>query len=279
MTEPQLMPPGHQRPARAAVMTLSLKPWLKSYTNANEIDWLCKHPLTATGAIDQRNAVAGYQSRQLRPVPVIARNSEKYIELIDAVEHVRLLAVPATPAEAGFELKRLSVWCPMGHRDSRDFKIMIHDALTDLAEYPPDLLQKACSIYRNDPDPRCDFFPRPGRLNALVTDDLRLRKMLLFRLERLLAVANEPPKLPPPVTLAELEQQARTSLEVEAMMAQISGRTYAPLSPEDFKAELLRRTEKKIHEAVSEQHLSPDMAGRMLQDVRDITHPSTGTAL
>ncbi len=260
-------------------MTLSLKPWLKSYTSANEIDWLCKHPLTATGAIDHRNAAAGFQSRQLRPVPVIARNSEKYIELIDAVEHVRLLAVPATPAEAGFELKRLSVWCPMGHRDSRDFKIMIHDALTDLAEYPPDLLQKACAIYRNDPDPRCDFFPRPGRLKALVTDDLRLRKMLLFRLERLLAVANEPLKLPPPVTLAELEQQARTSLEVEAMMAQISGRTYMPLSPEDFKAELLRRTEKKIHEAVSEQHLSPDMAERMLQDVRDITHHSTGTTL
>jgi len=260
-------------------MTLSLKPWLKSYTSANEIDWLCKHPLTATGAIDHRNVASGFQSRQLRPVPVIARNSEKYIELIDAVEHVRLLAVPATPAEAGFELKRLSVWCPMGHRDSRDFKIMIHDALTDLAEYPPDLLQKACAIYRNDPDPRCDFFPRPGRLKALVTDDLRLRKMLLFRLERLLAVANEPLKLPPPVTLAELEQQARTSLEVEAMMAQISGRTYTPLSPEDFKIELLRRTEKKIHEAVSEQHLSPDMAERMLQDVRAITHHSTGTTL
>lgn len=258
-------------------MTLSLKPWLKSYTSANEIDWLCKYPLTATGAIDHRHA-SGYQSRQIRPVPVVARNSERYIELIDAVEHVRALAIPATPAEAGFELKRLSVWCPMGHRDSRDFKIMIHDALTDLAEFPPDLLQKACAIYRNDPDPRCDFFPRPGRLKALVADDLRERKQLLFRLERLLAVANEPPKLPPPIALVELEQQALNSLEVEAMMAQISGRTYTPLSPEEFKVEHLRRTEKKIQEAVNEQHLSPDMAERMMQTLREITNPQTETS-
>lgn len=253
-------------------MTLSLKPWLKSYTSASEIDWLCKYPLTTTGAIDHRRA-EGFQSRQIRPVPVIQRNSEQYVELIDAVEHVRALAIPATPAEAGFELKRLSVWCPMGHRDSRDFKIMIHDALTDLAEFPPDLLQKACAIYRNDPDPRCDFFPRPGRLKALVEDDLRQRKTLLFRLERLLAVANEPPKLPPPITLAELEQQAQTSLEVEAMMAQITGKTYIPLSPDEHQAELLRRTEKKIQEAVSDQHLSPDMAERMLKVLHGITNP------
>ena len=272
MTEQNLTPADNTRPARAAVMTLSLKPWLKSYTSANEIDWLCRHPLTATGAIDHRRA-EGFQSRQTRPVPVIARNSEQYIELIDAVEHVRALAIPATPAEAGFELKRLSVWCPMGNRDSRDFKIMIHDALTDLAEFPPDLLQKACAIYRNDPDPRCDFFPRPGRLKALVADDLRLRKQLLFRLERLLVVANEPPKLPPPITLRELEHQAETSLEVEALMAQISGRTHTPLPPAEYKAELARRTEKKIREAVSEQQLSPEMAERMLHDLRDFTNP------
>lgn len=208
-------------------------------------------------------------------MPVIAQNSEQYVELIDAVEHVRALAIPATPAEAGFELKRLSVWCPMGNRDSRDFKIMIHDALTDLAEFPPDLLQKACAIYRNDPDPRCDFFPRPGRLKALVADDLRLRKQLLFRLERLLAVANEPPKLPPPITLGELAQQAHNSLEVEAMMAQISGRTCTPLPHAEYKAELERRTEKKIHEAVSDKQLCPKMAGRMLEVLRDFINNRT----
>lgn len=252
-------------------MTLSLKPWLKSYTNASEIDWLCKYPLTATGAIDHRRS-DGFTSRQLRPVPVIQRNSEKYIELLEAVDHVRQFMVPATAAEAGFQLKRLSVWCPMGNRDSRDFKIMIHDALTDLAEFPPDLLQKACAIYRNNPDPRCDFFPRPGRLKALVEDDLRQRRTLLFRLERLLAVANEPPKLPPPITLAELEQQAQNSIEVEAMMAQISGRPYTPLTPDEHLAELRLRTEKKIQDAVNEQHLSRDMADRMLQALQPITN-------
>jgi hypothetical protein len=229
--------------------------------NAADIDWSGKLPLTAIGAIDQRAAEsAGYHGARLRPMPVAEKSSDKYRELEDAVRAARRMAQPASAAEAGFELKRLSVWCPMQNRDVRDFKMMIHDALTDLADIPLDLIQKACGLHRNDPDPRCDFFPRPARLKTLIADEMRLRRLTLFRLERLLEIANTPPKLPPPITLAELTEQAQKQIELEAMMAGLFGRAPPPpLTPEQYATELTRRTEAKIHEAQRDQHLSPAM--------------------
>jgi len=250
-------------------MTPLLTPWLKSYTSAADIDWSGKLPLTPTGAIDQRRAESsGHYGSRLRPIPVTPKNSNEYRELENAVRQLRQMMQPASAAEAGFELKRLSVWCPMGSRDVRDFKMMIHDALTDLAELPLDLLQKACVSYRNDPDPRCDFFPRPVKLKTIVADDLRARRLTLYRLERLLEIANEPPKLPPPITLAELKEQARHQIELEGMMANFFGKPAPePLTPEQHGAEILRRTQAKIHEALREQQLSEAMAEALLEEL------------
>lgn len=237
--------------------------------NAADIDWSGKLPLTAIGAIDQRAAEsAGYHGARLRPMPVTEKGSDKYRELEDAVRAARRMVQPASAAEAGFELKRLSVWCPMQNRDVRDFKMMIHDALTDLTDIPLDLIQKACGLHRNDPDPRCDFFPRPARLKTLIADDLRMRRLTLFRLERLLEIANTPPKLPPPITLAELKEQAQKQIELEVMMAGLFGRAPPPpMTPDQCAAELLRRTQAKIHEAQRDQHLSPAMAEALLAEL------------
>ncbi len=237
--------------------------------NAADIDWGGKLPLTAIGAIDQRAAEStGYHGSRLRPMPVVDKASAQYRELEEAVFTARRMLQPASAAEAGFELKRLSVWCPMANRDVRDFKMMIHDALTDLAGIPLDLIQKACSLHRNDPDPRCDFFPRPARLKTLIDNEWRLRRLQLFRLERLLEIANTPPKLPPPLTLAELTEQAQKQIELESMMAGLFGRAPPlPLTPEQHAAELQRRTAAKIHEAQRDQHLSPAMAEAMLAEL------------
>ena len=235
-------------------------------------------PLTPTGAIDQRRAESnGHYNSRLRPMPVTPKGSDEYRELEDAVRQMREMVQPASAAEAGFELKRLSVWCPMGSRDVRDFKMMIHDALTDLAELPLDLLQKACTAYRNDPDPRCDFFPRPVKLKTIVADELRARRLMLYRLERLLEIANEPPKLPPPITLAELTAQAHHQIELEPMMAIFFGKAVPePLTPEQYAAEILRRTEAKIHEAQRDQQLSPAMAEKLLAELTTNTEVSYG---
>lgn len=239
--------------------------------SAADIDWSGKLPLTATGAIDQRAAEsAGHHGTRLRPMPVAEKGSAKYAELEAAVRAARRMVQPATPAEAGFELKRLSVWCPMQNRDVRDFKMMIHDALTDLADIPLDLIQKACGLHRNDPDPRCDFFPRPARLKTLIEAELRQRRLTLFRLERLLEYANTPPKLPPPLTLAELTEQAQKQIELEAMMAGMFGRAPPPaMTPPEMAAELKRRTEAKIREAQRDQHLSAGMAEAMLAELNN----------
>ncbi len=265
MTEPLMaLGAGH-----AAAMTLSLTPWLKSCMNAADIDWSGKLPLTAIGAIDHRAAErAGYHGQRLRPMPVAEKGSDKYCELEDAVRAARRMVQPASAAEAGFELKRLSVWCPMQNRDMRDFKMMIHDALTDLGDIPLDLIQKACALHRNDPDPRCDFFPRPARLKTLIEAELRQRRLTLYRLERLLEYANTPPKLPPPITLAELTEQAQKQIELEAMMAGMFGRAPPPaMTPPEYAAELTRRTAAKIREAQRDQHLSAAMAEAMLAEL------------
>ncbi len=247
-------------------MTPLLKPWLKSYLSEKNIDWSGRYPLTHTGAIDeQKTRDAGLPIISgTRPVPVVQRSSEKYRELLEAINHAMAMLIPASPTEAVFELKRLSVWCPMQNRDVRDFKIMLHDALNDLAEYPVDLLQKACSQYRNDSDHRNDFFPRPGRLKELVEHKLQERKTLLYKLERLLAIANEPPKLPPPVTLAEIEEQIKTQAEVSKLLADITHKKPKEITPAEEREQYVCAVEGRIKAKFKSKHLTGQEATELL---------------
>lgn len=256
-----------------AAMTRLLKHWLKSYLNANDIDWSCRYPLTATGAIDRRKAESQglNTTTSIRPIPTIRLGSDEYRELVAATELARRMVEPASDEHIGFELKRLSVWCPMPSRDVRDYKLMLHDALTDLAGFPHDLIQKACARYRNDPDPRCDFFPRPGRLKASIEGELRERKQRLYRLERLLAIANEPPKLPAPIPLAEIEAEAKHQIDVDKMLAQLTHKPVPEFSPEALVIEIKARTLAKIETYERDKHLTPEIATSYRQQL-EVAH-------
>ena len=74
-----------------AAMTRLLKHWLKSYLNANDIDWSCRYPLTATGAIDRRKAESQglNTTTSIRPIPTIRLGSDEYRELVAATELAR----------------------------------------------------------------------------------------------------------------------------------------------------------------------------------------------
>lgn len=250
-------------------MTRLLMPWLKSCMNESGIDWSGRYPLTHTGAIDEQKArdMGLSVSSSIRCVPIVPKESDQYQQLLEAVYHARRLLKPASSAEAGFELKRLSVWCPMQQRDIRDFKLMLHDALNDLAEYPLDLIQQACARYRNNPDQRNDFFPRPGRLKALVEHKLVERRRMLYRLERLLAVANEPPKLPPPLTLDELEQRAKHRLGLADSLCELMGKKVEELPPAEAHKRFVFFTEEQIHEALAGKHLTKGEAEALLSSL------------
>lgn len=248
-------------------MMRSLKPWLLSCMNASDIDWSGKLPLTATGAIDRRKAESNgmFNAGHIRPMPTLAKESEQYRELLEAIAMAREAIRPAIAAEIGFELKRLSVWCPMANRQVIDFKLMLNDALSDLADLPLDLLRKACLRYRNDASPQHDFFPRPVKLRVLIEDELRKRKTWLYRLERLLEYANEPPKLPAPVTYEELEDQAQKSLEIGKMLHGFARKPPPDRSPAEERAELARTIEAKIKEALQEHHITQPESVRFRQ--------------
>ena len=255
-------------------MTFLLKPWLKSCVNENSIDWQCRYPLTHTGAIDEQKAcdMGLLITSSIRPMPVVSTESNQYQQLLAATHHARVMVNPATSAEAGFELKRLSVWCPMGNREKCDYKLMLCDALSDLAGYPLDLIQQACSRYRNDSDPRNDFFPRPGRLKNFVEHKLAERKRLLYRLERLLATANQPPELPPVLTLEELEHQATHRLKLEKMLKALGDEEVEELCLPQIRERLAMCTEQLIYDAQTSKHITPLEAGTLLQSLHSRYH-------
>ena len=254
-----------------ADMTHSPKPWLKLYLNASDIDWAGKLPLTRTGTIDHQKAadMGMHGISGMRPLPVIQKESDKYRELTAAVCVAEQAIKPATSAEAGFELKRLSVWCPMPSRDKMDFKMMLHDALTDLSGFPHDLIQKSCALYRNDPDRRNDFFPRPGRLKVLVEDDLKQRKVHFYRLKRLLEIANEPPKLPPPPLLSDFISRAENQLASEKMIAEMLHKKYPVRSALEEREEILKRAKIKADEAFANGHMTEFEFKAMEQEFYD----------
>ncbi len=155
----------------------------------------------------------------MRPIPVIIKDSEEYSELTEMTKCWIALCKPAPAKEATYELKKLSCHCAMQNRDVNDFAMMLDDYLTDLEEYPIDLIQNACRIYRNDSSKESDFFPRPGKLKVLMANDLSLRKLTLSRLQMLLHVANNPPEYAEPPEAEEVIKMAKKRMEAHDKLA------------------------------------------------------------
>lgn len=240
-----------------------------SCINDDRIDWTGLLPFTAAGGLD----VAEAERRRLqvnysaKPIPIIAAGSDEHQQLREAVAGYERMLRPASDKELLFELKKLSCHCGMANRDAMDFEMMLDDYLTDLAEYPIDLVREACRKYRNDPDKNHDFFPRPGKLKPLMDAELYRRRHQYRRLSKLLDVAENPPPPPPPLTFDDVLKQERQRIEVERMMAELSGKKREPPPAYEAHIALVNRVEAAINTAQKSRLITESEAREMLNQL------------
>lgn len=102
------------------------------------------------------------------------------------------------------------------------------------------------------------FFALCRRMCFLPTRFLNL--LPDYRLERLLAIANEPPKLPAPIPLTEIEAEAKHQIDVDKMLAQLTHKPVPEFSPEALVIEIKARTLAKIEAYERDKYLTSEIA-------------------
>ena len=98
------------------------------------------------------------------------------------------LLKPAKSKEIMSSLSRLNLHFPITYLEDDEVDVLMNDFLSDMSEYPIDIIEKACADYRKDPNNL--YFPKIGRLLGIIKKYWYMRKWKLERLEKLLSVSN-----------------------------------------------------------------------------------------
>ncbi len=139
--------------------------------------------------IDWSGKMLGISPNVSRTVPVIAKKSREYGMLLIAIRQIELALKPAKAGEILCLLARLKLHYTTNYVSSEEFKYLLRDYLTDLAEYPKDILESACINYRKNTDNQ--FFPKIGQLIKIMDQIWYPRKAKLTKLKKLLEVSNQ----------------------------------------------------------------------------------------
>ena len=82
---------------------------------------------------------------------------------------------PAKPEEIAMEIEALALHYPAFNRTPQESRMANAHWLDDLADWPADLVREACRRWRNSAE---RYFPTPGQLKALASDELSARRVL-----------------------------------------------------------------------------------------------------
>ena len=145
--------------------------------------------LMGSSQIDWTGNLLGKTTRYLEKIPVIAKDSETYRQLTEAVKHFEAMMSPAQSQDIVIELSRLRLHFPMSSLNDKQISLVITDYLQDLGPYPIDLIKKACRDYRCKND--SGFFPKISELIKLIKPAYYERKCHLKRLRILLETADK----------------------------------------------------------------------------------------
>jgi hypothetical protein len=121
-------------------------------------------------------------------VPVISKDSILYSQLIEAIEMIEGLLIPADDTKIIPLLAKLRLHFNLSHLSDNEIIVLMDDYLEDLSIYPFDLIEQACLEYRRDKNSL--FFPKVGQLLGLIKGKWYARKYKLQKLKKLLEVSN-----------------------------------------------------------------------------------------
>jgi hypothetical protein len=138
--------------------------------------------------IDWTGIALGKSDRVSSSVPVISKKSKTYGNLLIDIRKLEIALKPAKEEEIMTLLARLRLHYNASYMSAEGFKSLLKDYITDLAQYPRDLIEMACIEYRKNTDNQ--FFPKIGQLIKLINEAWYKRKGKLTRLKKLLEVSN-----------------------------------------------------------------------------------------
>jgi hypothetical protein len=94
---------------------------------------------------------------------------------------------PAKPEEIAMEIEALALHYPAFNRTPQESRMANAHWLDDLADWPADLVREACRRWRNSAE---RYFPTPGQLKALASDELSARRVLEDRAREFLQLVE-----------------------------------------------------------------------------------------
>lgn len=126
--------------------------------------------------------------------------------------------IPAEGREIAVLLESLSVMYPQQDRTEADDRIRARAWMTDLADYPADVIEAACVQWRRKDTP---WMPTPGQLIALMDPIVKHRERLKRRADDLFAQPAPRTAKPEPV---ETAPDPRIAAEFDKLAASLSAK-------------------------------------------------------
>ena len=143
--------------------------------------------LDASGT-DWTGKMLGNSPNYSRPVPLVTRKSKLYGLILIEIRQLEISLKPAHPKELLILLSKLRLHFAHSEISRESAQLMFEDYLTDLVEYPKDIIEKVCTEFRTECDEK--FFPRISQIKKAMDKLLYPRKWRLTKLKTLLEISN-----------------------------------------------------------------------------------------
>lgn len=99
-------------------------------------------------------------------MPIIPQNSLLYSQLIEAIQTLETLLIPANDLQIAPHLAMLRLHFPIADLSEEAICKLMKDYLADLSGYPADIIELACVEYRRNGQNL--YFPKVGQLLELI---------------------------------------------------------------------------------------------------------------
>lgn len=135
--------------------------------------------------IDWTGKLMGVSPTYLQAIPVVIKGSRTYQQLIEAIRMMEVMLQPASSMQIMQSLANLRLHFPLGYMTEAQLALLMRDYIANLAIYPIDIIEQACIDYKRAAD--SEYFPKLGKIIALINKYWYLRKWELEKSKKLLA--------------------------------------------------------------------------------------------
>lgn len=144
--------------------------------------------LVSLSQVDWTGNLIGRTEFAFRSIPVVETDSAMYAKITEWIDILEESLIVAEPKQIFMELARLRLHCPTVTMSEYESELLIKDYITDLMEFPLDLIIKACNEYRYGCENK--FFPSIAKLLELIKPHIYFRRLKLTKLKKLKEVSD-----------------------------------------------------------------------------------------